>query len=202
MNSSADSARVLLATNERPAAVRAVDGSVGVAALVRRAQAASDRRVEEARAAALEDARREVAAEVAELVRGCHAEVDALKESLLDNAIELGAVLAEAAVHRSFAGELDLAPTVQACFARSGAEAGTCRVRVHPDAVASLERAGITERVEVVADLDLTRGEVRLDTPVGTLVHDPNEALAQVRDALLTQLAGPEGDGANHAEAA
>jgi|GEM_PF-6456059 len=198
MNSSVETARVAVPIAERPFAVRALDGAARVGQLVRRAEVANERRVIEAE----ERARAEVAAELAEFVRGCRAEVEALKESLLDNAIELGAVLAEAAIQRALDDDLDLAPAVRACFERSGADAGSCRVRVHPDAVASLERAGLTERVEVAGDLDLARGEVRLDTPVGTLVHDPKQALAQVRDALLTQLAGPEGDDATTAEAA
>jgi hypothetical protein len=52
----------------------------------------------------------------------------------------------------------------------------------------ALERSGLGARVTLRADADLARGEVRLDTPVGTLVHDPLAVLAQARDALLTEL--------------
>lgn len=202
MSSSPETTQVILPVAERPFAVRAHDGAVPVADLVRRADAATLRRVEQVRQEVLGSARAEMATEVEQIVRGCQAEVAALRESLLDNAIELGAVLAEAVIGRELERDLDLASVVRGCFERAGAETSSCRVRVHPDAVAGLERAGITQRVEVVADLDLARGEVRLDTPVGTLVHDPRAALAQARDALLAQLARPASEGDGLAEAA
>lgn len=202
MNSSPDPARIALAAHERPRAVRAHDGAIGVAALVRRVEAACEARVVRVAEEAERRARTEMAAEVETLVRGCRDEVDLLRDSLLDNAIELAAVLAETAVHQALAGGIDVAPAVRACFERSGADAATCRVRVHPDALAALESAGITDRLDCKGDRDLAPGEVRLDTPVGTLVHEPFAALEQARDALLTQLAGPHAGDAPNAEAA
>jgi hypothetical protein len=187
MNSSAEPHRIQLTTAEIPNSVR-VASDLSVADLVRRVEASAATRLEAARREIEDRVRAELADEVEALVRGCRAEVELLSESLLDSAIELGAVLAEAAVHQRIDVGLDLAPAVRACFERSGAERSACRVRVHPDALAGLSLNGIAERFECVADRDLEPGEVRLDTPVGVLVHDPLQALGQARDALLTQL--------------
>lgn len=187
MNSSADTRRIQVVTTHRPSAVRVAD-QFSVADLVQRVEASAAARVENARREIEDRVRSEVADQVEAVVRGCQAEVDALRESLLDSAIELGSVLAEAAVHQKIEAGLDLGSAVRACFERSGSEPSEVRVRVHPDALAALAASGVADRFECVGDRDLEPGEVRLDTPVGVLVHDPMQALGQARDALLTHL--------------
>jgi flagellar biosynthesis/type III secretory pathway protein FliH len=157
-----------------------VSESGAFAALLERSQAAV--------AAAREEGRRAALAEVEALVAGCRREVEAMRESMLDSAVEIATVLAEAIVKRELEADGDLSGVVRACLAGTNADAGNCAVRVHPDALPALERSGIGARVALRADADLARGEVRLDTPVGTLVHDPLAALAQARDALLAEL--------------
>ncbi|MEZ5977608.1 MAG: FliH/SctL family protein [Planctomycetota bacterium] len=183
MSSSAESVRL----PRVPSAVRVLDGAP-VAALIARAERANTAALERARTEAAEAVRREIAADVEELVAGCRREVEAMRESMLDTAVEIAAVLAESVLQRELGADLDLSGVVRKCLASTTAEPSECTVRVHPDAVAGLERAGVAARVEVVADPELQRGEVRLDTPVGMLVHDPAAALAQARDALLAEL--------------
>jgi flagellar biosynthesis/type III secretory pathway protein FliH len=137
---------------------------------------------------AREEGRRAALAELEEFVAACRREVDAMRESMLDSAIEIASVLAEAVVQRELAADDDLSGVVRHCLAGTNEPTAACAVRVHPDALPALERSGLGARVTLRADADLARGEVRLDTPVGTLVHDPLAVLTQARDALLAEL--------------
>lgn len=137
---------------------------------------------------AREEGRQAALAELEEFVNACRREVESMRESMLDSAIEIATVLAEAVVQRELATNDDLSGVVRHCLASTSESTSTCAVRVHPDALPALERSGLAARITMRGDADLARGEVRLETPVGTLVHDPLVVLAEARDALLTEL--------------
>lgn len=172
----------------RPAGVRvAEEGMAGVADSLLEAKLAAARQegaqqgsqeIIEGAARALEGA----ADRFEQFVENSQKEVTAF-------AIELGVEIAGVLLKRELdAGELDVEKLVRNTLAASKVGRGECVVHVSPADHARLAGVPFRKGTNIVSDPDIAPGHVEVETPQGLLVHDPNAALAAIREELLGHL--------------
>ena len=112
------------------------------------------------------------------------------EEGLAANAISLAVEIARQTlkVHIS-AGDYGLEQIVRSTLSASDIKRGQCVVHLNPIDVESLKDVNFRDETTLLADADIPRGSVQLETPLGLLVRDPYAALNEICEQLLEDLA-------------
>ena len=148
--------------------------------------------------AATEIARKEghddAVAHAARALEAAASRLDAAREdaekALAGNAIDLAVEIARQILKVQIsAGDFALEQIVRSTLSASEIKKGHCAVRLHPKDAESLKDVAFRDETVIVADGDIPRGSVQLETPRGLLVRDPNAALEEIREQLLEELA-------------
>jgi flagellar biosynthesis/type III secretory pathway protein FliH len=117
------------------------------------------------------------------------ARVDA-EESLATNAITLAVEIARQVMKVQIAsGDYALEQIVRSTLSASEIKRGECAVHLNPVDAQALESVVFRDGTVIVADGDIPRGSVRVETPRGLLVRDPNAALNEICEQLLEDFA-------------
>lgn len=112
------------------------------------------------------------------------------EEALAGNAISLAVEIARQILKVQIsAGDFALEQIVRSTLSASEIKQGHCIVHLHPKDAESLKDVAFRDETVIVADGDIPRGSVQLETPRGLLVRDSNAALDEICEQLLEELA-------------
>ncbi len=132
--------------------------------------------------------------EGASLLATAAAALDARQESLVaeaaQSALELGLVVAQELVLRDVSlGDHDVEAIVRSALVAAGAGRAACVVHLNPEDAASLADVEFRSGTTVEADPGVRRGDVQLETSMGLMVREMDEALRDLSTRLREELA-------------
>lgn len=86
-------------------------------------------------------------------------------------------------------GRYGLEEIVRDVLAQGDAGYGSHALRLHPEDAQALEGVALRSGTTIVADADVRRGDVRLETPQGVLVRRLDACVDEIRERLMEGLA-------------
>lgn len=111
------------------------------------------------------------------------------EEALSSDAVALGVEIARQILKVQIAsGDYGLEQIVRSTLSASEIKRGRCLVHLHPADAETLRDVVFRGETQVLADGNIARGTVLLETPRGLLVRDPSTALEEIREQLLEDL--------------
>ena len=184
----------------RRGAVRASTGALPVAVRVSAlsftdlSQRLQDDWTREVRTAARAEGHQEAVRGACALLEEAAEQLDRAREraedALASDAVHLGVEIARQLLKIEIAAEnYDLESIVRSTLAASEIKRGHCIVNLHPDDAQSLSGVPFRGETELVANVDVPRGTVHVETPRGLLVRDSEAALDEICEQLLEDLA-------------
>jgi flagellar biosynthesis/type III secretory pathway protein FliH len=108
---------------------------------------------------------------------------------LAHTAVQLALEIARQLVRREVdAGRHDLERIVRDTLAAAGAGRGACVVHLHPSDVEALRGARFRSGTRLQADVGVARGDVHVETSLGLMVREIDDALAAIGARLAEEL--------------
>lgn len=146
-------------------------------------------RVEAARASAQSETDASVRAELTETVNcvidAMHAERELVESSITETAVTIALEIARQILRVELEeGRYELQTVVRECLAKGTRGRGACQVHVSPTDYERLQDMRLRAATELLADPGLSLGEVRVESPQGLVVRDPESVLERITEAL------------------
>lgn len=135
-------------------------------------------------------------ASVAEALEALRAQAGVWRAQASEDALKVGFEVARALVGRELEQTAEPLVGVVTDALRELAEARELQVRLHPDDVVAFEAYGVHDkpvglaRVELVGDPQLGRGDVLIDSDVGSIDARLDVRLESIRKALRAAMGG------------
>jgi flagellar biosynthesis/type III secretory pathway protein FliH len=82
----------------------------------------------------------------------------------------------------------DLEPVIRECLALGTEGRGAAEVHLNPADAERLADIPLRSGTRLVPDAGVGRAEVRVESPLGVVVREPDACLARAREALLEEL--------------
>lgn len=134
-------------------------------------------------------ARDETVARLEQALCACEAERLAACGGLARVSVELAITIAREILRREIsAGNFDLEKIVRETLSEASIGRGSCVVHVHPADRETLKEVRFRTGTTVLADEGVRRGDVHVETSLGTLVRETSRLLEAVRQRLLEEL--------------
>lgn len=146
-----------------------------------RAQAAAD----DARASTEAELLGRLSAAVDAAVAAVEAEREAVETSLTEAAVSIGLEIARHVVRTELdEGRHELESVVRECLAKGTRGRGACQVYTCAEDHARLQDMRLRAATELLVDPSLAPGEIRVESPQGLVVRDPESVIERVAEAL------------------
>lgn len=84
-------------------------------------------------------------------------------------------------------GRYDLERIVRECLASSGVGRGQVTVHLNPADAASLADVSFRSATTIESDVEVARGDVHVETPMGTLIRDVDQLLATIVERIRSE---------------
>jgi len=170
----------------RDAVLVELDGRPSAEVLLQRAR---ERGFDEGLAAGSLRAANGAAARLDEASRVLEERADELRDAAARTSIELALVIARELVgHEIATGTQDLERIVRDVLSAAGAGRGACTVHLNPVDAAVLADVPFRSGTRIEADPGVRRGDVHVETALGVMVREVDDALATLSARLRQEL--------------
>lgn len=175
-----------------PTAVRVAEGpseqvfeAMVEANAVARAEAAAEAAQERTDTAV----RAELAALVDQTIEAVHAERETVESTIAESATKIALQIAQVVLRTELdEGRYELERVVRECLAKGTKGRGECQVFVCQPDFDRLQTMRLRSKTELLVDPSLKPGEVRVESPQGLVVRDPDAVLDRITEALQEAL--------------